>query len=53
MNDVPIRTAKESNLQKISKLAIELIQSVKNKEGIDKRMVLKNCQNHPTLGKNH
>jgi len=53
MNHILIREVTEVDLPVIDRLIMELIESVDNREGIDKRMVFKKCQNHPMLGKNH
>jgi len=53
MNHILIREVTEVDLPVIDRLIMELIESVDNREGIDKRMIFKKCQNHPTLGKNH
>ena len=44
MNNVLIRIAKESDLPTISKLVRELVDSVENREGINKDLVSRNCQ---------
>lgn len=45
MNNISIRKVKESDLPIIEKLSIELIESMDNKEGIDRNMVVENCRN--------
>lgn len=44
MNNVLIRIAKESDLSTISKLVREFVDSVENREGINKDLVSRNCQ---------
>jgi len=45
MSNILIREARESDVPTIVKLAVELIESMKNKEGIDLYRILGNCQN--------
>jgi GNAT superfamily N-acetyltransferase len=45
MNNILIREARESDLHIIENLAMELIESMENKEGINLRDMLMNCQN--------
>ncbi len=45
MADIIIREAKESDLLTIRKLTLELIEAMGDTEGIDIKLIAKNCQN--------
>jgi len=45
MTDIIIREAKESDPLTIRKLTLELIEAMGNTEGIDIKLIAKNCQN--------
>lgn len=45
MSNILIRQARESDIPTIVNLAIKLIESMENKEGIDLHRILRNCQN--------
>ncbi|MBA7543540.1 hypothetical protein ES705_35871 [subsurface metagenome] len=45
MTDILIREAKESDLLTIEKLTLELIEAMGNTEGIDIKLIAKNCRN--------
>jgi len=45
MTDIIIREAKESDLLTIGKLTLELIEAMRNTEGIDIKLITENCRN--------
>ncbi len=45
MTDILIREAKKSDLLTIEKLTLELIEAMGNTEGIDIKLIAKNCRN--------
>jgi len=45
MTDIIIREAKESDLLTIGKLTLELIEAMRNTEGIDIKLIAENCRN--------
>ncbi len=45
MTDVIIREARESDLLTIRKLTLELIEAMRNTEGIDIKLIAENCRN--------
>jgi len=45
MTDILIREAKESDLLTIEKLTLELIEDMRNTEGIDIKLIAENCRN--------